>query len=226
MIRHSTLHHFLLQYIIEKGYGPNVPSICQHFDLGETEVKNSLEALQGYHGVVLHPNSSKIWVVHPFSLAPTSFYVSSKRGNWWGTCAWCSLGIAALLGEDVSITTNFGAEEEQVKIHIVDGQLQEKNLLVHFPVPMQKAWDNVIYTCSNQLVFKNEDAVTAWSQKHQIPRGDIQPIEKIWHFSKEWYGQHLNPNWQKWTIAEAKAIFAKHGLVHPIWDLGDSHDRF
>jgi hypothetical protein len=46
-----------------------------------------------------------------------------------------------------------------------------------------------------------------------IPKGDVQPISKIWEFSKEWYGNHLNPNWQKWTSEEAAQIFEKFGLV-------------
>ena len=34
--------------------------------------------LQEYHGVVLHPNEPRVWVLHSFSLAPTSFYVRRK----------------------------------------------------------------------------------------------------------------------------------------------------
>ena len=30
----------------------------------------------------------------------------------------------------------------------------------------------------------------------------------------------------KWTMEEAKALFVKHDLTHPVWDLGESEDRF
>ena len=189
-------------------------------------VIKALYDLQEYHGVVLHPHEPKIWVIHPFSLAPTNFYVTSKQGEWWGNCAWCSLGIAALLKEDVQIKTTLGAETEQVVINIINGKIQEKHYVVHFPIPMKNAWDNVIYTCSNMLLFENEEQLTDWSVKHNIPKGDVQPIENIWNFSKKWYGNHLNPDWVKWTIDEAKTMFVEFGLDHQIWTLDDSEERF
>ena len=91
---------------------------------------------------------------------------------------------------------------------------------------MKKAWDNVIYTCSNMLIFENEDQVDQWTQKHHIPKGDIQPIEKFWHFSRKWYGNHLNPDWTKWTMEEAKEMFREFELNDSIWKLDDSDERF
>ena len=78
----------------------------------------------------------------------------SLGNNWWGCCAWCSLGVAAIIKGDVVITTSLGAHGEKVDISITDGEVAEEDLLVHFPVSMKQAWDNVIYTCSTMLVFK------------------------------------------------------------------------
>ena len=194
--------------------------------MSEEKVIRSLHQLEQEHGVVLHPNEPKVWVIHPFSLAPTNFYVKTKNGEWWGNCAWCSLGVAALLKDNVKIITTIGAETKQIEINIVDGIVQEKNYFIHFPIPMKNAWDNVIYTCSNMLIFENEEQIDQWSRKHNIPKGDIQPIEKIWNFSKKWYGNHLNPNWTKWTVPQAKALFREFDLTHKIWHLEDSKERF
>ena len=226
MITNANLHYTILKEIIEKGFAPSVADLANLLNSEEQAVIQGLYDLQDYHGVVLHPNEPKIWVIHPFSLAPTNFYVQSEKGEWWGNCAWCSLGIAALLKEDVTITTVIGGETKQVKIHIKDGKIQETQYYIHFPISMKQAWDNVIYTCSNMLVFENESQVEQWTTKHQIPQGDIQPIRKIWPFAKQWYGNHLNPNWEKWTMAEAKKMFLDFDLTNPIWDLGDSSERF
>ena len=226
MITNSNLHFQLIKYIIEHGFAPTVDELVEISKSDKEQVIEGLRQLQEYHGVVLHPNEPKVWVLHPFSLAPTNFFVESKKGQWWGNCAWCSLGIAALLGEDVKITTTLGAETKQVEIHIKNGKILEKNLFIHFPIPMKQAWDNVIYTCSNMLVFENENQVEDWAQRHQIPKGDIQPIDKIWSFSKKWYGNHLNPEWIKWSIDDAKRIFSEFELNGKIWDLGESTGRF
>ena len=127
MVTNSSLHYQLIKGIIENGFAPTIDNLARIFRTKQEEVIKGLYNLQDYHGVVLHPNEPKIWVVHPFSLAPTNFYIQSKKGQWWGNCAWCSLGAAALLNEDVKITTTIGAETKQVEIHLTKGQIQEKN---------------------------------------------------------------------------------------------------
>ncbi len=226
MITNSTLHYTILLGIIENGIAPNVEKLSKILQVEENEIVKGLYDLQEYHGVVLHPKEPKIWVIHPFSLAPTNFYVKSERGQWWGNCAWCSLGVAALIEEDVKIITTIGAETKQIEINIIDGEIQEKNYYIHFPIPMKNAWDNVIYTCSNMLVFENEKQIDEWTERHDIQKGDIQPIENIWKFSKKWYGNHLNPEWTKWTVEEAKQLFEEFNLTDKIWMLEDSKERF
>ena len=226
MVKNSTLHYIIINQIIEKGYAPSVDDLSKLLKKNKEEIVEGLHNLQEYHGVVLHPNEPKIWVIHPFSLAPTNFYVQSQKGEWWGNCAWCSLGVAALLKEDVKISTSIGGETKRIEINIINGEIQEKNYLIHFPIPMKNAWDNVIYTCSNMLIFEDKMQVDTWSKKHNIPKGDIQPIENIWNFSKKWYGNHLDPNWNKWTMEEAKELFKEFELDNEIWHLGDSTERF
>lgn len=226
MITNSNLHFTILQEIIDNGFAPNVSELSKILSATENEIIKGLHDLQEYHGVVLHPNEPKVWVIHPFSLSPTNFYVKTQNGEWWGNCAWCSLGVAALLKDDVKIITTIGAETKQIEINIINGEIQEKNYFIHFPIPMKNAWDNVIYTCSNMLVFENETQIEEWTKKHNISKGDIQTIEKIWNFSKKWYGNHLNPNWKKWTIEEAKEIFNEFDLKNKIWQLEDSNERF
>ena len=226
MITHGRLHHTILRNIIDKGFAPDTATLAEQLQSGREEVVQALYALQDYHGVVLHPNEPTVWVIHPFSLAPTNFLVRSGKGQWWGNCAWCSLGVAALLNEDVTITTRIAAYDKQVVISVKDGAIQQKDLYIHFPVPMKKAWDNVIYTCSNMLVFENEDQINDWVKRHNIPKGDVQPIENIWALSKEWYGSHLSPEWAKWTMQEAKAMFARYNLTGETWQLETSGERF
>ena len=99
-------------------------------------------------------------------------------------------------------------------------------MLGHLPIPMNQAWDNVIYTCSTMLIFEIEKDIDLWCDRHQISKGDVQPITKIWEFAKVWYGNHLNPNWKKWTTQQAQEIFNRFGLTGDIWKIGDSNTRF
>lgn len=226
MIATSLLHHEIIEYFIEHGFAPSIAALSAVLDQPRESVTAALHALQNAHGVVLHPTSSEIWVAHPFSSAPTNFWVRSAGRAWWGNCAWCSMGIVALLGSDASITTTLGGESKQVAVGVVDGAVSPAELLVHFPTPMQHAWDNVVYTCSNMLLFDSEAAVDSWCARHRMPRGDVQPLEKIWKFARVWYGRHRDPEWTKWSPTEAKEIFSTFGLSGPTWEIPDLGDRF
>ena len=176
--------------------------------------------------MVLHPGTAEIWVIHPFSSAPTNFWVQSPRGRWWGNCAWCSMGIAALVGGNATITTALGGEAHQATVRVANGELLDQGLWVHFPIPMRLAWDNVTYTCSTMLLFDSEASIDDWCKRHRMPKGDVQPLSRVWEFAKVWYGRHLDPDWKKWTMEEAKAIFDRFGLTGPIWDISMSAKRF
>ncbi|UTW45432.1 alkylmercury lyase family protein [bacterium SCSIO 12696] len=215
-----------MKHIVDEGKAPEIATMAIDFGVSTGDMVQALKALQDYHGVVLHPVSSEVWVMHPFSTAPTNFWIKSDTESWWGNCAWCSLGAAALLDRDLTITTTLGSESKQVVIEVKGGQITQQNLFIHFPVPMIKAWENVAYTCSTMLMFESESDIDDWCERHGIAKGDVQPINKIWEFSKVWYGSHLNPDWVKWSVDEAKEIFAQFKLDHSIWNMPSDAGRF
>lgn len=225
-LSNSALHHRILSEIVERGFAPNLTELGDWFQRPLEDVISALRRLADDHGVVLHPQSYEIWVAHPFSLAPTSFFVTSAGRLYWGNCAWCSLGVAALLGGTATIRTQLAWSTKQVDVRIESGRLLDRDYLVHFPVPMAKAWDNVTYTCSMMLLFEDSAAVDSWCERFGKERGDVRPIEQIWEFSREWYGQHLATDWRKWTSEEAKEMFVRHGLSGPTWQLDSLNERF
>lgn len=223
---HAALHHAIMRSIVDSGHAPTPDELSARIGVARGEIEMALTALADDHGVVLHPGSFDVWVAHPFSLAPTSFRVWSDQREWWSPCAWCALGAVELIGGTGTITTLLGHSGRQVMVQVEDGELLNTDLLVHFPIPMARAWDNVIYTCSMMLMFESETAVDAWCSAHRKPRGDVVPIDIVWNLARDWYGRHLDEDWAKWSAEEAAAIFARHGLSGPIWDLPASAERF
>ena len=225
-LTHGALHAAIARHFLDHGAAPSIAQLCTRLSLDRAAVVRALHALAEYHGVVLHPTSGEIWAMHPFSAAPTAFWVESDGRGWWGNCAWCSLGIVALLNADATVTTNLGGESEQVLLRVRHGAIEPSDLVVHFPIPMARAWDNVTYTCSTMLVFASAAVVDTWCARHAMPRGDVQPVANVWAFAQAWYGRHLDPAWTKWTTDEARALFARFGLTGPIWDLPATDERF
>jgi hypothetical protein len=222
----AALHHAILRRIVDTGVAPTLAELAEHFELPAAKVRTALEALAADHGVVLHPGSARIWVAHPFANFPTGHVLRRGDRVWWSNCAWCSLGAAQLLGGEISIFAPLDGEERQVELRVHDGRLLDDGYVVHFPVPMTRAWDNVIYTCSTMLTFESPEAVEDWCARHHMAMGDVQPIATVADLAAVWYGRHLDRDWRKWTVDEARAIFERFGLSHEIWRLPDGDERF
>jgi hypothetical protein len=225
-MNNSTLHAAIFSSFLDAQRAPTVAEIAARFGCDESTARRGLQELAEYHGVVLHPHSDSIWVAHPFSAAPTTCVVHAGTKRWWGNCAWCSLGVVHLAGGTATIETRLGAIGDPVSIRIENGTLLDTNYVVHFPVPMRNAWDNVIYTCSVMSIFETDAQVDAWCASRGIPKGDVRPLQQIWHFAQDWYGHHVSPTWTKWTVPEASELFRRHQLTGPIWDLEDRMERF
>lgn len=223
----GALHSAILRHLVERGYAPRRAWLGERFGVSDAVMRDSLRRLAEYHGVVLHPHEEEVWVAHPFATAATPFVVRRGEQRWWGNCAWCSLGIAALLGgEGVVIETRLGGDGEVVRIEVEGGRVKQEEWWVHFPVPMRRAWENVVWTCSMMLVFESESAVDAWCERHGVARGSVEPIGRIYEMAQVWYGRHLNEDWRKWTVEEAGEIFRRFGLVGPVWELESDGGRF
>ena len=225
-MNNSSLHQAIIGFFLAHQRAPTGAELASHFRCDQAQVRSALKALADDHGVVLHPTSDEIWVAHPFSAAPTTCVVRSDRCAWWGNCVWCSLGLAHLAGGTATIETRLGAMDELVTVRLVNGKILDKDFVVHFPIPMQQAWNNVVYTCSVMLLFRDESQVGAWCASRGIPKGDVRPIEQIGNFAAEWYARHADPNWTKWSVAEAAAMFHRHGLTGPVWAMPVEAGRF
>jgi len=225
-VNHASLHHAIIRSFLDRQRAPTIRELAAQFGCSEADARHGLRALADYHGVVLQPHSDEVWVAHPFSTAPTTCVVKSDGRTWWGNCAWCSLGLAHLAGGSATIETRLGAIGDSVTIRLQHGTLLDTDYVVHFPIPMTRAWDNVIYTCSVMQLFRDEAQVDDWCTSRGIAKGDVRPIEQISTFAAEWYGRHADADWTKWTMQEAAELFRRHQLDGPIWNLSAAAERF
>jgi hypothetical protein len=62
--------------------------------------------------------------------------------------------------------------------------------------------------------------------RHALRKGDAQRIQRAYEFAGVWYGRHLDTDWRKWTVDEARQIFARFGFEGPVWELPQSGRRF
>ena len=204
--------------IIDQGFAPGTAEVAEQLAVPETEVVAAYHHLAAEHGLVLHPQSTRIWVAHPFALSSTTFWVTDGHRGWWGNCGWCALGIAAMLDQaDVTIHGVWGGEDVPFTLHVQHGELIERDWYLNFCVPAAHLWDNVIYTCAMQLLFPSEAAIHAWRNRHGITSSEALTGEQAWGLAKAWYGHYLDVPWRKLPPDEAQALFTSLGMTGPFW---------
>lgn len=209
----------LTRAIAELGYAPANEQLAQRLDGQVSAVERSLKRLHDAHALLLHPHSCRPWVVHPFALSPGSCWVEVGVRGWWANCLYCGMGIAAALNEDATIHTRLGGEGEAIAVHVSGGQVREADLLFHLSTPVKEWWDNVIHACASFQPFRLEAEIDRWCARHNLPRGAIIPLPRMWSFAADWYGTYLRAPWRKRSAEQVKALFAKHGLQGEFWQL-------
>jgi hypothetical protein len=209
----------LTKLIANLGHAPSLQHLSEVSHLTPDAVNASLERLAVAHALLLHPNSFRPWVVHPFALSPGSCWVQSGSKGYWANCLYCALGILAALHSDGLITTRLGGEDETVQFRVVSGELQAPDVLFHLSTPVARWWDNVIYACSSFQPLRSEADVDAWCDRHDLPKGAILTMPQLWRFASDWYGNYLRGPWRKRTNDDIRELFARHELTGSFWSL-------
>ncbi|KAK0623992.1 hypothetical protein B0T14DRAFT_517369 [Immersiella caudata] len=82
-----------------------------------------------------------------------------------------------LVGGTTTLETRTGGIGVNAVIRVEQGKCSDTDYVVHFPVPMREAWENVVCTCSVQLLFREEAEVEEWCATRGIANGDVRPVE-------------------------------------------------
>ncbi len=216
------LHYLLIRHIIERGHAPSPDDLAESAGCDAASASAALARLAEMHGVILEPGSERIWSLHPFSMLPTAFWVTSNGHGWWANCAWCSLAIGAALAAGTEISTPEGAEGASLNFQIRGGESSRPDLLMHFPYPPARWWDNPFCPCGNILFFSSEAQIDRWAERHGRPRGAILKMPDALKLSYRWFGDYAQPDWRRKTPEQAEAIFEDLGLDRNFWSITGS----
>jgi hypothetical protein len=217
------IHYLLTAHVIERGHAPDVTTLARLAGCSVAEAVQALARLSEMHGVILEPGSDRVWSLHPFALTPASFWVSADGGQgWWANCAWCALGVAAALRRDVTVAARDGAEGDPLVFRAEAGRPGRADLVVHFPYPPARWWDNPYAPCANILFFSDADKIPAWCERHGRPLRAVVEVTTVAALAELWFGDYASPGWWRKTAAEAGAMFRRLGLDPVFWALPEA----
>ncbi len=154
------VRHFVYSHLADTTGPPSVEDTARQFNIKIEEAGALYSELHNRHAFFLEPDTWTIRMANPFSGVPTDFKVHAKGKTYYANCAWDMLGIPAALASPSNAVIEAVCTEsnEAVQLEIRDGQLRAQaavpgggvsgtsNLLVHFPLPFARWYDDLVFT--------------------------------------------------------------------------------
>ena len=137
---------FVYAHFADTTHPPSVDESAKHFNIGLEEAGAFYKELPNRHAFFLEPETLTIRMANPFSGIPTDFKVHANSKIYYANCAWDMLGIPAALHTDAVIEAVCTESNDVVRLNIRDGKVANSDLLVHFPLPFARWYDDLVFT--------------------------------------------------------------------------------
>jgi hypothetical protein len=69
------------------------------------------------------------------------------------------------------------------------------------------------------LLFRSEEHLERWRWERGLEPGGTMTPEQQWRLADAWYRDRLSPDWRRFTLEEAEAVFEDIGLTGSFWRL-------
>jgi len=140
------IRHFVYNHIADTTHPPSVDITAAHFNITTEEATEYYKELHNRHALFLDLETTTVRMTNPFSGIPTDFKVHANGRTYYANCAWDMLGIPAALHTDTVIEAVCTESNEKVQIEVRDGTITNNQLLIHFPLPFARWYDDLVFT--------------------------------------------------------------------------------
>jgi hypothetical protein len=141
------IRNHLYAAFVEEGRAQTTAQTAAALGLAEEEVAAAYRRLHDAHALVLHPGTTELRMLNPFSVSATPHRVEAGGRSWFANCAWDALGIPAALHTDGALQSACPDCGEPLELEVRGGELvRGSDLLVHFVVPARRWWDDIAFT--------------------------------------------------------------------------------
>lgn len=160
----------------------------------------------------------EITLAHPFATRSFGYSVMSADTLWWGGCAWDSFTIPHLVRTgDALVATRCPQCQAPLAWVVGTDSPPVGNEVAHFLVPAAHMWDDVIHTCSNQLLFCSHGCIDGWLASTGNAEGYRMDLTTLWRFASHWYDGRLDRGYQRRHPSTAHDYLRSVGLTGTFW---------
>jgi hypothetical protein len=200
--------------------------IMRKFRLDRASAFKTLVDLQSARHIALLPGTQRILMAFPFSSIVTPFRVkvAGKDKEYFANCAWDAVAIHVALGKEQWISSYCHHCSEDIKIHLKDqtrvSAQSDSQPRVYLALPASKWWENILLTCSNNMVFfSSKDHLDQWKRTGSVTGGEALTIEQTLRLSVPIYKDKMSLDYARPSREQTIAHFQSLGLTSEFWKI-------
>lgn len=211
-----------MEFFLQHERAPLIEEIMMEFRFPREDAYRILLEIEGAHNLTLLPGTQRILMAHPFSAIGTPFKVTVATKKYHANCAWDSVAFHVMLSKDVHIDSFCHHCAGSISIDLHDGKARcdPTDPIVFLSLPAAKWWDNIVNTCSNNMVFfGSEQHLREWLASYPSLTGEALTVEKTVELSRPTYAGKMELDFSRPQKDELMRRWAAIGLSGDFWRL-------
>jgi hypothetical protein len=198
----------------------------RRFGLDRASAFKTLVDLQSARHIALLTGTQRILMAFPFSSIATPFRVkvAGRDKEYFANCAWDAVAIHVALGKEQWISSYCHHCSEDVQIHLKDQRRvsaqSDSQPMIYLALPASKWWENILLTCSNNMVFfSSKDHLDEWKRTGSVTGGEALTIEQTLRLSVPIYKDKMSLDYARPSREQTIAHFQSLGLTSEFWKI-------
>ena len=221
----KNVRKYIFEHFEEHAVGPVLEQIMRKFGLDRSSAFRVLTDLQSARHIALLTGTQRILMAFPFSSIVTPFRVrvAGKDKEYFANCAWDAVAIHVALGNELWISSYCHHCSEDVKIHLKDQRVvsqSDNQPIVYLALPASRWWENILLTCSNNMVFfSSKNHLAEWMKSVNVTGGEALTIEQTLRLSLPIYKTKMSLDYARPSREQTIAHFQSLGLTSDFWKI-------
>jgi alkylmercury lyase-like protein len=222
----KNVRKYIFEHFEEHTTPPVLEQIMRKFGLDRASAFKALTDLQSARHIALLTGTQRILMAFPFSgiVTPFRVKVTGMEKEYFANCAWDAVAIHVALGKEQWISSYCHHCSEDIRIHLKDqrviSQPSDNQPLVYLALPASKWWENIVVTCSNNMVFfSSKDHLAEWIKSSAATGGEPLTIDQTLRLSVPIYKTKMNIDYARPSREQTIAHFQSLGLTSDFWKI-------
>src|SRR6267143_6779781 len=221
----KNVRKYIFEHFEEHAVGPVLEQIMRKFGLDRASAFRVLTDLQSARHIALLTGTQRILMAFPFSSIVTPFRVrvAGKDKEYFANCAWDAVAIHVALRNEQWISSYCHHCSEDIKIHLKDQRVvsqSDNQPIVYLALPASRWWENILLTCSNNMVFfSSKNHLAEWMKSVNVTGGEALTIEQTLRLSLPIYKTKMSLDYARPSREQTIAHFLSLGLTSDFWKI-------